>query len=106
MPTPSTAIDACAHDGFEFNSGVTISGGFGALLVGGEAFTWRPWGREGDDGQGGMRGVEGVINAKGQFEVPDEAWGVLEVVWPRPGMFNFHSPFSSEYAFVIGLEES
>ena len=33
-PTATTAIDACAHDGFALNSGLKI----GVLLVGGDAF--------------------------------------------------------------------
>jgi hypothetical protein len=59
---------------------VKITGGDGVLLVGGEAFTWRPW-LVGEDGKNGM------VNAKGQFEVDEQAWGVLDLVWPRPGMF-------------------
>lgn len=30
----------------------------------------------------------GLVNAVGQFEVPEAAWGVFSVLWPRPGMFN------------------
>lgn len=75
-PVPTTSIDACLHDGFHLNNGLMITGGAGALLVGGEAFAWKPW------GPGGTR----VINAKGQFEVGDEAWGLLGLVWPKPGM--------------------
>lgn len=58
-----------------------IGGGSGALLVAGEAFAWRPWEAAGAGGEG-LR----MVNAKGQFEVPDEVWGVLELVWPKPGM--------------------
>ncbi|KAI2792638.1 hypothetical protein POX_b02678 [Penicillium oxalicum] len=42
-PVPSTAIDACLDSGFHLNSGVKITGGDALLLVGGEAFSWRPW---------------------------------------------------------------
>ena len=27
-----------------------------------------------------------MINKKGQWEVEKEAWGVLDLVWPKPGM--------------------
>ncbi len=77
-PPPTTAIDACLSDGFHLDNGVKIGGGSGCLLVGGEAFGWRPWEAMGDGG-GGM------VNQKGQWDVGDGAWGVLEVVWPRPG---------------------
>lgn len=76
MPAPSTSVDVCTWDGFELNSGVKISDGDGALLVGGEAFVWRPW-----------ETSSCMINAKGQFEVGEEAWGLFDLVWPRPGKF-------------------
>jgi hypothetical protein len=28
-----------------------------------------------------------MINAKGQFELDESVWGVLNVVWPKPGMY-------------------
>ncbi|KAF9877922.1 hypothetical protein CkaCkLH20_04498 [Colletotrichum karsti] len=76
-PTPSTSIDVCMSDGFSLNSGVKILDGNGALLVGGEAFEWRPW-----EAKGSMN----LINAKGQFELPAEVFGVLELLWPRPDL--------------------
>jgi hypothetical protein len=33
-------------------------------------------------GEGKLR----MANEKGQFEVADESWGLLELVWPKPGM--------------------
>ncbi|KAH8812034.1 hypothetical protein F5884DRAFT_299868 [Xylogone sp. PMI_703] len=76
-PAPSTSIDACLWDGFHLNSGVKIVGGKGALLIAGEAFSWTPW-------KAGKKG--GFVNEKGQFEVDDEAWGVLALVWPKPDL--------------------
>lgn len=61
-----------------------IVGGSGVLLVGGEAFAWMPWVAR--QGEGGRR----LVNEKGQWDVEDEAWGLLGVVWPKPGLF---SPF-------------
>jgi hypothetical protein len=67
------------HDGFGLNSGITIEGGDGALLVSGEAFAWRPWEAIGE---------KRLVNEKGQFELPREAFGLFDVLWPRPGMFS------------------
>ncbi|KAL4962298.1 uncharacterized protein BDV14DRAFT_202954 [Aspergillus stella-maris] len=80
MPTPTTAVDACLDHGFHLDNGVKITGGDGVLLLGGEAFTWRPWAAK----EGGYR--SGMVNAKGQFEVDESAWGVLDLVWPRPDL--------------------
>jgi hypothetical protein len=87
-PVPSTAVEVCREDGFGLNSGVQITGGDGALLVGGEAFCWRPWEVPGSslkkgEGKGGKR----LVNEKGQWEVGEEAFEVLGLVWPRPGEF-------------------
>jgi len=97
MPAPSTAIDACMTDGFALNSGLKVTGS-GVMLVGGEAFKWRPWSRTGrKDGTSGAGGTgddnKGVAseggklkNSKGQFHVDKEAWGVLDLVWPKPDL--------------------
>ncbi len=59
-----------------------ITGGSGALLVGGEAFSWRPW-----ETATSPDGKKKLLNARGQFEVGDGAWGLFGVVWPKPGEF-------------------
>ncbi|KAH0281494.1 hypothetical protein KCU91_g159, partial [Aureobasidium melanogenum] len=96
-PAPTTAIDACAHDGFALNSGLKIAGS-GVLLVGGDAFNWKPWIREGRKegtiGEGAMgddvKGVSSVggtlRNKKGQWEVAEHSWGLLDAVWPKPDL--------------------
>lgn len=89
-PVPSTAIDACLWDGFHLNNGVKITNGAGVLLVAGEAFAWKPWnaaritGKEGYEGMGTKR----LVNNRGVFEVGPEAWGILGLVWPKPGMLS------------------
>jgi hypothetical protein len=50
-------------------------------LVAGEAFAWSPW-----EARKGGEGALNLVNAKGQFDVEDEAWGLLSLVWPKPGM--------------------
>jgi NADH dehydrogenase [ubiquinone] 1 alpha subcomplex assembly factor 3 len=103
-PIPSTAIDACLWDGFHLNNGVKIRNGAGVLLVAGEAFGWRPW-------DAGKAGSLNLINAKGQWEVPDEAWGVLGLVWPKPDLLILGlgpnmaplSPRSRKYLGDLGI---
>ena len=89
-PTPTTSIDACLPDGFLFDSGLRITGGSGCMLVGGEAFSWKPW--KGRNGR--------LMNTKGQWECADEAWGVLDLVWPKPGRLSLD--LSLERAMLIG----
>ncbi|EOA86494.1 hypothetical protein ACJQWK_08587 [Exserohilum turcicum] len=73
---PATSIDACTADGFALNNQMRISG-TGVLLVGGEAYRWRPW-------HGAATGA--LLNAKRQWEVPEGAWGILELVYPKPDL--------------------
>ena len=80
---PSTAIDSCMVDGFALNSGLRVTGS-GVMLIGGEAFKWRPWVKQGASGTGNASGK--LKNAKGQFEVDSAVWGLLDVVWPKPDL--------------------
>jgi len=91
-PLPTTAIDACTSDGFALNSNIKVSGS-GILLVDGEAFQWRPWIRSGQKDKTFGAGVKEnnamtgkLLNSKGQWEVDGEAWGVLDLVWPKPDL--------------------
>ena len=72
---PSTSVDICYSNGFKLNSGLQTLDGSGMLLVGGEAFAWRPWGEQ----------KKQLFNAKGQWEADSSAFGLLSLVWPRPG---------------------
>ncbi|OTB07233.1 hypothetical protein M426DRAFT_318267 [Hypoxylon sp. CI-4A] len=76
-PVPSTSVDVCMSDGFHLNSGARALDGSGVLLVGGEAFGWRPW---------VSRGEKRLLNKKGQWEVPNETLGLLSLIWPRPDL--------------------
>ncbi|KAF2404358.1 hypothetical protein EJ06DRAFT_469453 [Trichodelitschia bisporula] len=78
VPVPATSIDACLEDGFDLSNGARVAGA-GVLLVGGEAFRWRPWVEE----SGGRRGL---LNEKGAWEVDRRAWGVLGGLWPKPDL--------------------
>ncbi|KAK3676605.1 hypothetical protein LTR78_003379 [Recurvomyces mirabilis] len=75
MPAPSTAIDACMTDGFALNSGLKVTGS-GVLLVGGEAFKWKPWQNQNSK----------ILNKKGQFDVDAQVWGIIDLVWPKPDL--------------------
>ncbi|KAG5950105.1 hypothetical protein E4U53_005487 [Claviceps sorghi] len=77
VPAPSTSVDVCMYDGFGLNSGITIANGDGALLVSGEAFRWKPW---------EARGSLELTNKKGQFDLPLEAFGLFDLLWPRPDL--------------------
>jgi hypothetical protein len=114
VAVPATAVDKCLPDGFvlhgqgggrngEDDEGVrvTIAGGDGALLVAGEAFRWRPWlvnnsshnetgnggGDAGTTTRTGKTGRRQLVNSRGQVEIDPQAFGVLSLVWPRPGWF-------------------
>ncbi|KAJ3573109.1 hypothetical protein NPX13_g4822 [Xylaria arbuscula] len=76
-PVPSTIVDICMSDGFQLNSGARITDGAGVILVGGEAFEWKPW---------LPRGEPKLLNAKGQWEIPNESLGMLSLIWPRPDL--------------------
>ncbi|EDN08040.1 conserved hypothetical protein [Histoplasma mississippiense (nom. inval.)] len=89
VAAPSTAIDSCFPDGFQLGNGMTVTDGDGCLLVDGEVFRWRPWEagkNDGDSGGGSKDGMRAMINEKGQWEVSEEVWGVLKLVWPKPDL--------------------
>jgi NADH dehydrogenase [ubiquinone] 1 alpha subcomplex assembly factor 3 len=78
---PNTGVDACTDDGFVLNNDMRVSG-CGVLLVGGEVFKWRPWSPTAKGGSGGKRKL---TDARGSWNVDREAWGVLDLIWPKPG---------------------
>lgn len=65
-----------------------ITGGTGVLLVAGEAFRWRPWGED-------LK----MVNEKGQWDVGEETFGLLGLVWPKPGML----PILELSSFIVWL---
>lgn len=76
-PPPASAVETIFDDGFLLSNGQRIRRG-GALLVHAEAFEWRPAVR-GSDAE--RRAVQ-----QGTLELGPEAWGLLDVVHPKPGM--------------------
>ncbi|KUI56957.1 NADH dehydrogenase [ubiquinone] 1 alpha subcomplex assembly factor 3 [Cytospora mali] len=97
---PSTSVDICMSEGFKLNSGASIYDGKGVMLVDGEAFAWQPWGPD-------MR----LINNKGQWEVKEEAFALLDLLWPRPDLLILGlgaemrplSPVTRKYLGSLGL---
>lgn len=81
MGTPATSIDACVSDGFHLNNGLKTSSGGGIILVGGEAFTWRPW-------EGASKKPAAMLSQAGSLEIGGSggAWGLLELLWPKPDL--------------------
>jgi NADH dehydrogenase [ubiquinone] 1 alpha subcomplex assembly factor 3 len=88
IPAPTTAIDACLDSGFHLNNGVKLTDGNGLLLVGGEAFAWRPW-KAVEGAENDSVAKDAMLNSKGQFELDESVWGLLNLVWPKPGMSCF-----------------
>jgi len=91
-PPPATSIDATTDDGFAFSNNTRVSG-TGVILVGGEVFRWRPWVREvrkegtiGGDGKANVAPARTLLNSRGQWDVDASAWGVLDLVWPKPDL--------------------
>jgi hypothetical protein len=79
---PATSIESATRaGGFYMNNGTRVGAGDGVLLIAGEVFRWRPW-----EGQGGGGGAQDCVNELGQFEVPKEAFGVLDLLWPKPDL--------------------
>ncbi|KAI0878393.1 hypothetical protein GGS24DRAFT_487262 [Hypoxylon argillaceum] len=75
MPIPSTTVNVCMSGGFHLNSGAKVKHGDGVMLIGDKAFAWQPW---------LPRGEHRLLNAKGQWEIPNESLDPLPLLWPRP----------------------
>ena len=75
LPAPASAIEAVYADGFLFTSGAAFRDGSGALMVQNEAFRWAP----------PPAAVEARARASGVLELGAAAWGLLDVIHPKPG---------------------
>ncbi|KAK8022061.1 hypothetical protein PG993_012828 [Apiospora rasikravindrae] len=88
-PVPSTSVDICMWSGFQLNNGTRVTDGSGVLLVGGEAFSWRPWEAKTSSSSNTTNKGEGelrLLNRKGQWDVDASTLGLLGVIWPRPDL--------------------
>jgi hypothetical protein len=85
IPQPGGSIESCLNDGFTFSTGLTVTG-TGVLIIGGEVFRWFPVGDE-SSGNSPYSSAPRMLNSSGQWEVEGNSFGVLDVVWPKPGTF-------------------
>ncbi|KAI4592229.1 hypothetical protein KJ359_011381 [Pestalotiopsis sp. 9143b] len=88
IPAPSTSVDICMSSGFVLNSGARVTDGSGIILVGGEAFRWRPWELSSPTSTSPDGKKEGprVQNKKGQYDVPPPSLSLFAHLWPRPDL--------------------
>lgn len=80
IPAPPSAVEATYIDGFLLNNGVRVHDG--VMLLNNEVFRWQP------ALKGGLE--ENKAKAGGMLELVEEAWGLLDVVYPKPGWFTSH----------------
>jgi len=82
MPPPANSVDACTDDGFHLNNGIQTTGGSGVLLLGGEAFLWRPWTNPQNPGAG----IGDLLNKVGVLSISKQGFGVLDLLYPKPDL--------------------
>jgi NADH dehydrogenase [ubiquinone] 1 alpha subcomplex assembly factor 3 len=75
---PATSIDACTTLGFHLNNGIRTTDGSGILLLGGEAFTWRPWGPSSTIGS--------LLSRTGILNIEPSMFGLLDMLYPKPDL--------------------
>lgn len=65
--------------GFTLNNGARTADGSGIIIVGGEAFRWRPW-----DARPSQ--PFRLLNSKGQWDIDPATLDLLGHLWPRPDL--------------------
>jgi NADH dehydrogenase [ubiquinone] 1 alpha subcomplex assembly factor 3 len=97
---PAQSIDACTAEGaFHLSNGTRTPERTGVMLLGGEAFLWRPWNSvpesegegkgEGRDGRGKeneARRGEALLDKRGMLVLPPTTLGLLASMYPRPDL--------------------
>lgn len=73
-------MDSVFPDGFLLNDGQTIRGD-GVFLLSNDALRWRALLLKGE-----LEEAEAKARETSVLELPDEAWGLLDVVYPKPGI--------------------
>ena len=87
LPIPASAVDSVFDDGFLLNNGQEIHGD-GVFLLNNDVFRWKALIRaSGDEVTGELEGATTKARRTGMLELNDEVWGVLDVVYPKPGTF-------------------
>jgi hypothetical protein len=80
VPAPTSSITTCYDDGFLLGNGQTVKNA-GVILAGGEVFKWSPWASESKE-----QSSKTLLNIVGQWEIAKESLGVLDLLWPKPGI--------------------
>ncbi|RPA97480.1 hypothetical protein L873DRAFT_1809760 [Choiromyces venosus 120613-1] len=70
LPSPINSIEALYNTHFLLTNGTATAPGSGVFLLNDSAFAWTP----------------DVSVDAGRVEFGKGAWGVLEIVWPKPGI--------------------
>lgn len=86
---PAAGVEVITNDGFKLSNGIRIDGA-GVMLIDGEAFKWRPWLARGYDEEDKQNvrtknKLDSLRNARGQWLAHESCWGLLDLVWPKPG---------------------
>lgn len=91
IPAPPSAVEATYIDGFLLNNGMRVYDG--VILLNNEVFQWRP------ALKGGLE--ESEAKTRGMLELVEEAWGLLDVVYPKPGWFTSHPDIITRLFLVL-----
>ena len=85
---PATSIDACTTDGFHLDNGIKTANGDGVLLLGGEAFVWRPWLTKAGGAGAGLANANAntLLSANGILSFPQPSLTLLTLLHPRPDL--------------------
>lgn len=80
VPMPPSAVESTSANGFQLNNGTWVNDG--VMLLNNEVFRWQPV----------LKGSPDESKAKkvGVLDLAEEAWGILDVVYPKPGWFTSH----------------
>jgi NADH dehydrogenase [ubiquinone] 1 alpha subcomplex assembly factor 3 len=64
--------------GFHLNKGIKTSDGSRILLLGGEAFRWRP--------RGSDKPIGSLLSRTGVLNIEKDIFGLLDVLYPKPDL--------------------
>ncbi|PHH52027.1 hypothetical protein CFIMG_005932RA [Ceratocystis fimbriata CBS 114723] len=85
LPVPGSSVTTCTPRGFKLHNGKMTDNGDAIMMFSDHVVRWRPWEHK------KMGGHMRILNDKGQLDLPEEVFGVFDVMWPRPDMIIFGS---------------